>query len=473
MPTSFDLVATRYGRMHLLGQDSIVSESLAMYGEWAQQEIDFLAHFIAPGSTVLDIGAFIGTHTLAFSSLAGEKGHVIAFEPRAEAFDLLTRNVQDNGRTNVRLRQQGVSDAPASIQLHRMPPGALTNFAGLALADDDSGPASGPAYDVPLVTIDSLALAAVGLLKIDVEGMERQVLDGARETIASCKPAVFAEANSIAAGLKILAWCQASGYECLGHLTDAFNPDNFNGEDRSIFDGGKELNLLLLPTGRALPEGLPRVFPIDNADDIAAVMLHKPQYPHEVLRLANRAQGPGLSYPSPAARAAMQAVQKLEGEVGGLQGDVSGLRAEVSGLQGEVSGLQAQVQAAQAAQHAQAAALQAATDAAQAASQTRERLEAELKARQSALDAAEGNANALTTRLTQALEAQGRVGLQLANAKSDIAHANASLDALNKRHEAALAELAALRNSRSWKFTAPLRRVGGRVRAVLNRFTSR
>jgi FkbM family methyltransferase len=449
MPTNTPhLVTARYGRMHLLGRDSIVSESLALYGEWAQREIDFLAHFIAPGSTVLDIGAFIGTHTLAFSALVGDQGTVIAFEPRAEAFDLLTRNVQDNQRTNVHLRQQGVSDAPASIQLHRMPPGAPTNFAGLALDDDDEGPASGPAYEVPLVTVDGLALAAVGLLKIDVEGMERQVLDGARETIASFKPAVFAEANSIGAGLKILAWCQASGYECLGHLTDAFNPENFNGQARSIFDDGKELNLLLLPAGRALPEGLPRVFPIDNADDIAALLLHKPQYPHEVLKLANRAQGPGRSYPSPLA----QARQKLEGEV---------------------SDLQAEVQSAQATQRAQAVALQAAAEAAQAASQARERLQGELKALQSALDAAEGKADALTARLTQALVAQGRVGLQLADATSDLVHANAYLDALKNQHEAALAELTALRNSRSWKFTAPLRRVGWRVRVVLNRFRPR
>lgn len=445
-------VTTRYGLMHLLGRDSIVSESLALYGEWAQQEIDFLAHFIAPGSAVLDVGAFIGTHTLAFSTLVGDRGTVIAFEPRAEAFDLLTRNVQDNQRTNVRLHQQGVSDAPASIQLHRMPSGALTNFAGLALEDDDNGPASGPAYEVPLVTVDSLALSAVGLLKIDVEGMERQVLDGARETIASFKPAVFAEANSIAAGLKILAWCQANGYECLGHLTDAFNPENFNGQARSIFDGGRELNLLLLPAGRALPEGLPRVFAIDNADDMAAVMLHKPQYPHEVLRLANRAQGPGLSYPSPAAQAATQAHQKLESEV---------------------SDLRAEVQAAQAAQRAQAAALQAAAQAAQAASQTRERLQGELNALQSALAAAEAKSDALTTQLTQALMAQGRVGLQLADATSDLVHTNAYLDTLKNHHETALAELAALRNSRSWKFTAPLRDVGGRMRAVLSRFRPR
>jgi len=460
------LVTTRYGRMHLLGRDSIVSESLALYGEWAQREIDFLAHFIAPGSTVLDIGAFIGTHTLAFSSLAGDHGTVIAFEPRAEAFDLLSRNVQDNHRTNVRLHQKGVANAPASIELHKFQPGALTNFAGLALADD-GGPASGQAYEVPLITVDSLSLPTVSLLKIDVEGMERQVLDGARRTITSLKPAVFAEANSISAGFKILEWCQANGYECLGHLTDAFNPDNFNGETRSIFDDGKELNLLLLPAGHTLPEGLPRVFPIDNADDIAALLLHKPQYPHEVLRLANRAQGPGLSYPSPMAQAAVEAQKKLENEVSELQSEVQAAQAAQVAQLAQAAELQA------AAEAAQAAAMQGAAEAAKAASEIRERLQSELEALQSKLDSAQGKADALLAQLEETSATKNRVELQLADTSSELATANEHLDALKSQSETTLAALAALRDSRSWRFTAPLRHASHQLRSLLNRSKSR
>ncbi|WP_162246098.1 FkbM family methyltransferase [Variovorax sp. Root318D1] len=433
------IVSTRYGQMHLLGRDSVVSESLALYGEWAQREIDFLAFFIAPGSTVLDIGAFIGTHTLAFSSLAGGYGTVIAFEPRAEAFELLSRNIRDNHRMNVRLRQEGVADAMSTIELHRLQPGALTNFAGLALEDDGG---SGSEYEVPLITVDSLLLPAVDLMKIDVEGMERQVLEGAQKTIASLKPAIFAEANSISAGIKILNWCQSNGYECFGHLTDAFNPDNFNGETRSIFDGGKELNLLLLPAERALPPNLPRVFAIDNADDIAALLLHKPQYPHEVLKFANRQKGPGLLYPSPAAQAATEAQKQL---------------------QNEVSDLQSQLQAANA---SHAATMGAAEEAARANSQSRDRLKGELNALQLRFDAEKNKIDTLLAQLAQESAMKDHIDRQLTQA-------NEHLDALNSENKANLAALALLRGSRSWKFTAPLRYVSHHVRSVLNRFTTR
>jgi len=430
-------VRTRYGHMHLLGRDSVVSESLALYGEWAQREIEFLAHFISPGSTVLDIGAFIGTHTLAFSSLAGDHGTVIAFEPRAEAFELLSRNVHDNHRTNVHLHQQGVADMSALIQLHRLQPGALTNFAGLAL-EDDGDSASGSGYQVPLITVDSLSLSAVGLLKIDVEGMERQVLEGGKKTIATLKPAIFAEANSISAGIKILNWCQSNGYECFGHLTDAFNPDNFNSETRSIFDGGKELNLLLLPAERALPSNLPRVFAIDNADDIAALLLHKPQYPHEVLKFANRQKGPGLLYPSPAAQTAAEAQKQLQNEVSDLQSQLQAANAS------HAAALKAE-------QVAHDAAMEAAEEVARANSQSRDRLKGELNALQLRFDAEKNKIDHIARQLTQT---------------------NKHLEALNSENKANLAALALLRGSRSWKFTAPLRYVSHHLRSVLSRFTT-
>ncbi len=86
---------SRYGPITVPATDLIIGRSIATYGEWAQLEIDALAHFIKDGDTVLDIGACFGTHSLAFSELAGPSGRVIAFEASLTNFALLNRNCRN------------------------------------------------------------------------------------------------------------------------------------------------------------------------------------------------------------------------------------------------------------------------------------------------------------------------------------------------------------------------------------------
>jgi len=64
---TIETMACRYGMMSFFKTDNTISRSLKEYGEWAQAEIDFLLYFIGSRDTVLDIGAFIGTHVLAFA----------------------------------------------------------------------------------------------------------------------------------------------------------------------------------------------------------------------------------------------------------------------------------------------------------------------------------------------------------------------------------------------------------------------
>ena|SRR5437868_1400172 len=95
-------VRTRYGQMAVFANDTgAVSRSLLTYGEWAENELSFLGTLILPGATVLDVGAYIGTHTLAFSKLVGSEGRVVAIEPQPKTFELLTKNVFANRLTNV------------------------------------------------------------------------------------------------------------------------------------------------------------------------------------------------------------------------------------------------------------------------------------------------------------------------------------------------------------------------------------
>lgn len=83
---------TRYGPMTVPKEDAVIGRALALYGEWAQSEIDLIARFLKEGDTVLDVGACVGTHSLAFDNFVGTTGKVIAFEASPTNFALLSQN---------------------------------------------------------------------------------------------------------------------------------------------------------------------------------------------------------------------------------------------------------------------------------------------------------------------------------------------------------------------------------------------
>ena len=143
----------------------------------------FFKH-IRPKSVVLDIGAHIGTHTLAMSKIVGQAGSVIAFEPQPKIFRELFLNMKLNEASNIVFYPAAVADHDGTIEL---PPFVWDNEAGTSLLLGGTG------KFVPLITIDSLRLKNVSVMKIDVEEMENAVLDGAKRTIARCKPVIIIE----------------------------------------------------------------------------------------------------------------------------------------------------------------------------------------------------------------------------------------------------------------------------------------
>jgi FkbM family methyltransferase len=186
-----ELIQGRHGTFEVMAGDRIVSESLRWYGEWAENELDILRRFIGEGSVIADIGAFIGTHTVALARATGTSGRVHAFEPRPEVHAVLARNVARNGLQAVTLYEAGVSDAPGKLVVSSFDPDTVVNPGGLSL----EGAAEG--VTASILTIDSLHLDRIDLMKIDVEGMEANVFRGAHDTIASLRPVIFSECNTM------------------------------------------------------------------------------------------------------------------------------------------------------------------------------------------------------------------------------------------------------------------------------------
>ena len=298
-----NLVKTKYGEMQVIPSDSVISRSLTMYGEWAKNEIDFLKEFITPGAHVLDIGSYIGTHALAFAQFTGSQGKVYAFEPRREIFQILSTNISVNQCTQVVAFNMGVADQVEQATLKPLNLDTPDNFGGQELASQE---ATADGYQATITTIDSMHLERVDFMKIDVEGMEQRVLNGARQTITNRKPSIFCECNSIDGGAGVLAFAHSIGYKVFGVLSDAFSKNNFNGVGDNFFGEFKELGLLLVPLHRLEHANsllnLYRLCPVDTLDTLALLLLHKPQYSDAELASTPAAKLLGTMYPSPLSR---------------------------------------------------------------------------------------------------------------------------------------------------------------------------
>lgn len=272
-------VPCRHGNFELLSGDSIVSESLLWYGEWAENELDLLRRFVAPGSVVADVGSFIGTHAVALAHAVGGMGQVHAFEPRRETFEILKRNIDNNVAGRVTAHNVGVSDHPATIHLMTQDP-QTRNLGGLSLIDQGEG------YEVEVITLDMLALPRLDLMKVDVEGMEASVIAGARETLARCRPVVFAECNTVTGAAATLEAIRGLDYVAYGTIYPAFNENNFKRATVNFYGESAECAIFLVPEEKCTPRLLEGMRPINDLEDVVALLLEKPQYLPEILPAA-------------------------------------------------------------------------------------------------------------------------------------------------------------------------------------------
>ncbi len=171
------------GYFYLDNFDDMIKGHLRRGCTWESHIKRTIYKFARPGSTALDVGAHIGTHTMAMARAVGTSGKVIAFEPQPKIFRELFLNMAVNNLKNTIFYWAGAGAHEGQIELT---PLNSTNEGGTALV-------GGTGQFVQLLTIDSLHLKDVSLMKIDVEGMEEQVLDGARETILSNRPVIIIE----------------------------------------------------------------------------------------------------------------------------------------------------------------------------------------------------------------------------------------------------------------------------------------
>ncbi len=183
-----------------------VGYDLLTHGRYCEDECMLLFHLAqrrrmirGNGLFLLDIGANIGAVTVPLARKMAEWGYVIAIEPQEWVYYALAGNLALNNLGNARALRLAIGSENGTIRIPLLNPTIPSSFGSLELrpsgVDDDLGqPVDRETGDtIELRTIDSLGFERVDVMKIDVEGMERDVIEGARETILRDHPILFVE----------------------------------------------------------------------------------------------------------------------------------------------------------------------------------------------------------------------------------------------------------------------------------------
>ncbi|MEX2114014.1 MAG: FkbM family methyltransferase [Pirellulales bacterium] len=219
----------RHGQMIYNVNDMFVGRSLDVYGEFSEGEIGLFGELVQPGQSVVEIGANIGAFTVFLAQHVGRQGVVLAIEPQRLVFQTLCANLALNSITNVACFQQASGAQHGSLHVPQLDPLVVNNFGGLALGEYQRGQV------VAVVPLDAFNLQRCDFIKIDVEGMEEDVLRGAVETIARCRPIMYVENDRPEKCESLIRYIASLGYRMYWHCPPLFNPSNFLGNPENVF----------------------------------------------------------------------------------------------------------------------------------------------------------------------------------------------------------------------------------------------
>lgn len=237
-PIAFVLTATNHGTMIVNRHDHNTTATGFRYGVGHQllenacfdaSEIDFVLAMLTrrhelhgDGVVAIDGGANIGVHTLEWARHMHGWGRVLGFEAQEVVFYALAGNIALNNCLNARAKLAALGERCGELSVPQPDYLAHASFGSLELRLRENGEFIGQtiAYDtasgstVPMVSIDSLDLPRVDLIKLDIEGMEIEALTGARDTLRRCKPMLTVEVLKTGSTL-VEQFLDEFGYRCV------------------------------------------------------------------------------------------------------------------------------------------------------------------------------------------------------------------------------------------------------------------
>lgn len=221
-PVFNELIITPSGLRIINKNDMWIGKSLREEGVWRIDEFNLLREFISNGDTILECGSNIGSHTVDLCRLVGQEGKVYAFEPQRLVFQELVANISLNNIPNAFCYQKALGQVEASCTIPSIDYTKYNNFGGISLLEKYKNHPEITLIDkkeecVEVVTIDSLNLEKLNIIKLDTEGMEEDILRGAVKSIVKFQPVIYMESHNTINGEKSRKFVKGLGYKLYWH----------------------------------------------------------------------------------------------------------------------------------------------------------------------------------------------------------------------------------------------------------------
>lgn len=189
----------------------VIGMAALVHGGFEDVECRTLCTYARRGTTVIDVGANVGMMAIPLAQAVGADGLLVAVEPLIENAARLEANARRGGFQNVMVVIAAASSWDGTARLH------LATDAAYASTASVQNYATGASREVRALPLDTIWREAGGgevtVLKIDVEGAEADVIQGAAELLSACRPAVMVEANDADSLHHVNAALQSLGYE--------------------------------------------------------------------------------------------------------------------------------------------------------------------------------------------------------------------------------------------------------------------
>ena len=186
--------------------------------ELAVQLLETRRRFHGDGAVAIDCGANIGAHTIEWAIAMTGWGSVIAIEAQERVYYALAGNIAINNCFNAFALHAAVSSEPGTMTIPNPNYLVPSSFGSLELRQSTRNEFIGQKIDyaantvvIRKLTLDEINLPRVDFIKIDIEGMELEALEGARQTIDRSQPIMLLERIK-ADSVQLTTWLETRGY---------------------------------------------------------------------------------------------------------------------------------------------------------------------------------------------------------------------------------------------------------------------